>query len=233
MGRPNALDAPMNPRRSSLSLPLSLLALLLAGPALADEERGKEMFGPCAACHGDYGQGGKKGEYPRIAGQQAKYIETQLKAFQQRIRVNIPMVPYTEEREMSGADMKEVAAYIAGIELPTAIPEFKDTDDALTRLTAMEKVMIVPREPGDVEAGKALFQKNCAACHGKTAKGRGMFPRLVGQYTNYLKRQIAFYLKGERPHDEEGKTGILNTLSEGDIQNVLAYVTALQEEVNK
>lgn len=211
----------------------SLLTLLCAGPLLADEERGKEIFGPCAACHGDYGQGGKKGEYPRIAGQQAKYIESQLKAFQQRIRVNIPMVPYTEERELPAADMKEVAAYLAGIELPTAIPEFKDTDDALTRLTAMEKVMIVPREPGDVDAGKGIFQKNCAACHGKTAKGRGMFPRLVGQYTNYLKRQIAFYLKGERPHDEEGKTGILNTLSETDIQNVLAYVTALQDEVNK
>ena len=211
----------------------SLLTLLCAGPLLADEERGKEIFGPCAACHGDYGQGGKKGEYPRIAGQQAKYIESQLKAFQQRIRVNIPMVPYTEERELPAADMKEVATYLAGIELPTAIPEFKDTDDALTRLTAMEKVMIVPREPGDVDAGKAIFQKNCAACHGKTAKGRGMFPRLVGQYTNYLKRQIAFYLKGERPHDEEGKTGILNTLSETDIQNVLAYVTALQDEVIK
>lgn len=211
----------------------ALFTCLVAGSALADEERGKELFGPCAACHGDYGQGGKKGEYPRIAGQQAKYIESQLKAFQQRVRVNIPMVPYTEERELPASEMKEVAAYLAGIELPTAIPEFKDTDDALTRLQAMEKVMIVPREPGDVDAGKATFQKNCAACHGKAAKGRGMFPRLVGQYTNYLKRQIAFYLKGERPHDEEGKTGILNTLSETDIQNVLAYVTALQDEVNK
>ena len=233
MGRPNALDAPMTSPCSARFVLLPLLALLLAGPVLADEERGKELYGPCAACHGDYGQGGKKGEYPRIAGQQAKYIESQLKAFQKRIRVNIPMVPYTEERELPAGEMKEVAAYLNGIELPTAIPEFKDTDDALTRLTAMEKVMIVPREPGDVDAGKAIFQKNCAACHGKTAKGRGMFPRLVGQYTNYLKRQIAFYLKGERPHDEEGPTGILNTLGEGDIQNVLAYVTALQEEVNK
>lgn len=210
-----------------------LLCLSLLPSAVQADERGKEIYGPCAACHGDYGQGGKKGEYPRVAGQLAKYIEAQLKAFQQRVRVNIPMVPYTEERELSHEDMKVVSEYLAGIELPTAIPDFKDTDDALTRLQAMEKVMIVPREPGDVEAGQALFQKQCAACHGKTAKGRGMFPRLVGQYTPYLKRQVDLYLKGDRPHDEEGTQGVLNTLKAEDIQNILAYVTALQEEVNK
>jgi len=218
--------------RTSLLLAAGLGALLspLAGHA---DERGKEIYGPCAACHGEFGQGGKKGEYPRIAGQQAKYMESQLKAFQKRIRVNIPMVPYTEERELSHEDMKIVSEYIAGIELPTAIPTFKDTDDALTRLQAMEKVMIVPREPGDVEAGKAIYQKQCAACHGKTAKGRGMFPRLVGQYSQYLKRQVDLYLKGDRPHDEETTQGVLNTLKPEEIQNILAYVTALQEEVNK
>ena len=33
---------------------------------------------------------------------------------------------------------------------------------------------------------------------------RGMFPMLVGQYTNYLQKQIAAYLEANRPHDEEG-----------------------------
>ena len=33
------------------------------------------------------------GRVPRIAGQQKKYIEQQLMAFQKRIRPNIPMVP--------------------------------------------------------------------------------------------------------------------------------------------
>jgi len=31
-----------------------------------------------------------------------------------------------------------------------------------------------------------------------------MFPMLVGQYTNYLQKQIAAYLEANRPHDEEG-----------------------------
>lgn len=208
-----------------------LLGLSAALPARAlDLEKAKDIYGPCAACHGEFGAGGKKGEYPRIAGQQPKYIEQQLKSFQKRIRINIPMVPYTEERELPDADMKEVAAYLTQIELPTRQPVFKDSDDALTRLLAMEKVMVVPRAEGDIENGKTIYQKNCAVCHGKTGKGRGMFPLLVGQYTSYLKKQVDAYLKGDRPHDEDSaKSGVLYTLQAADIQDSLAYLTSIQE----
>lgn len=208
-----------------------LLGVAVAVPAHAQSfEKAKEIYGPCAACHGEFGSGGKKGEYPRIAGQLQKYIEQQLKSFQKRVRINIPMVPYTEERELSDADMKEVAAYLTQIELPTKQPVFKDDDDALTRLTAMQKVMIVPRAEGDIENGERVFQKNCAVCHGKAGKGRGMFPRLVGQYTSYLKRQVELYLKGDRPHDEDtAKEGILYTVPAKDVNDVLAYLTSIQE----
>ena len=208
----------------------SMFVLLLSLPATAaDLEKGKEINGTCAACHGDHGQGGKKGEYPRIAGQQVKYIESQLKNFRARTRVNIPMFPYTQEREMSDEDVKDVSAYLAGIELPNAMPTYTGKEDALTRLLMAEKVMIIPRAEGDLDNGGRIYQKQCAACHGKTARGRGMFPMLVGQYTNYLKRQVDLYLKGDRPHDEEGTVGVLNALKAQDIQDILAYVTSLQE----
>lgn len=210
--------------------PLFLSAALLAFPALAaDLEKGKEINGTCAACHGEFGQGGKKGEYPRIAGQRAGYIADQLKSFRARTRVNIPMFPYTQERELPDEDIRDVAEYLASIELPTKMPIFKGDEDALTRLNMVEKVMIVPRAEGDVENGKAVFQKNCVTCHAKTGMGRGKFPMLVGQYTNYLKRQMDLYLKGDRPHDDEGTTGILNTLKEKDLQDILAYLTTLQD----
>jgi len=211
------------------------LCLLLAGcaslPAAAlDLERARDIYGPCAACHGEFGAGGKKGEYPRLAGQLTKYLEQQLKAFQSQQRVNLPMYPYTKERELPDEDMKLVSAYLAGIELPTRQPVFKDSDGALTRLLAMEKVMIIPRAEGNVENGKAVYDKQCAACHGKTGKGRGMFPMLVGQYTSYLKKQMDAYLKADRPHDEEGaREGVLYTLQATDLQDVLAYLTTIQE----
>ncbi len=207
-----------------------LVALPLGAVELdGGKAAGKDINGTCAACHGEFGAGGKNGEYPRIAGQQVKYIESQLRSFRARTRVNIPMFPYTQERELSDEDIKEVSAYLAQIELPTKMPTFTGNEDALTRLLAVEKVMIVPRAEGDVEAGGAIYQKKCASCHGKAGKGRGMFPMLVGQYTNYLKRQVDLYLKGDRPHDDDGTTGVLNTLQEKDVNDILAYLTTLQE----
>lgn len=210
---------------------LSVLCLAAAlNPALAqDVEKGKEINGTCAACHGEHGQGGKKGEYPRLAGQRAAYLADQLRSFRARTRINIPMYPYTQERELSDEDIRDVAAYLAGVELPTKMPIFTGNEDALTRLQMVDKVMIIPRAEGDVDNGNAIYQKNCASCHGKTGVGRGKFPMLVGQYTNYLKRQMDLYLKGDRPHDEDGIVGVLNGLKERDMQDILAYLTSIQE----
>jgi cytochrome c len=122
-----------------------LLALWAVAPPLGaqDLERGKEINATCAGCHGEFGQGGKKGEYPRLA-----HLEDQLRALRNRARVNIPMFPYTQERELADADI--------------------------------EKVMILPRAPGDTDRGGRIYQKECAVCHAKDGMGRGTFPRLVG-----------------------------------------------------
>ena len=210
---------------------LSLLVLLFGLCQVASAqnlERGKEINATCAGCHGEFGQGGKRGEYPRIAGQRQAHIADQLRAFRSRIRLNLPMFPYTQERELSDADILDVSAYLAGVELPTQWPEFKADDDALTRLTAMEKVMIIPRAPGDVEAGRVTYQKQCVTCHARDGMGRGKFPRLVGQYTSYLMKQMEAFVKGDRPHDEEERGGLLNQLKEKDLQDILAYLTLIQ-----
>lgn len=233
----------------------ALLALLLTSlnvPAAelgGTQDSGKDIYGPCAACHGDLGQGGKRGEYPRIAGQRPGYIEYTLRKFRSRERLNIPMFPYTQERELPDADIKAVAAYLAGIQLSTKVPDFKPTDDALTRLEAMQNVMIIPKLDGDRDNGRKLYKEECAYCHGATGLGKTRFPMLVGQYTNYLQKQIDAYIKGERPHDrgdddeeeeelkpkakpkgQDGNFGILNRLTEKDIKDILTHITWLQEE---
>lgn len=210
---------------------LLLLTLCVAGAGYAQNlDKGKEINNTCAGCHGEFGQGGSRGEYPRIAGQRAAYLVDQLKSFRARKRVNIPMYPYTQERELPDEDIKDVAAYLESIELPTKWPVFKETDDALTRLTLTERVMIIPRAPGNLGNGEAIYQKQCVTCHARNGMGRGKFPMLVGQYTSYLKRQMEKYVKGERPHDEEGVGGLLNALKEQDLQDILAYLTSIQEQ---
>ena len=207
-----------------------LLVLLgLSQAALPQNlERGKEINGTCAGCHGEFGQGGKRGEYPRIAGQRQAHIIDQLLAFRKRTRLNLPMFPYTQERELSDADIQDVSAYLAAVELPTQWPEFKDSDDALTRLTAVEKVMIIPRAPGNLDNGRAIYQKECVTCHARDGMGRGKFPRLVGQYTSYLRKQMDAFVKGERSHDDDEALGILSQLKEQDLQDLLAYLTSIQ-----
>jgi cytochrome c553 len=152
-----------------------------------------------------------------------------LKKFQSQARINLPMYPYTKERDLPDDEMKLVSDWLAQIELQTKMPTFKGDEDALTRLLAVEKVMIVPRVEGDIDNGGKIYQKQCVSCHGKQGKGRGMFPMISGQYINYLQKQIAAYLRAERAHDEDSaKEGVLYSLKPQDIQDVMAYLTTLQ-----
>lgn len=223
-----------NWRRNGAKFFVVLYALMLCFPGFSahasEAERAPDLMGVCATCHGEFGQGGARGEYPRIAGQPEKYIASQLQSFRARKRINIPMFPYTEERELSDEDIHVITSYLSAIKLPTTPPTFKGDEDALTRLQMMEKVMIIPRAEGDIANGGKIYQKECASCHAKDGRGRGSFPMLVGQYSNYLKKQTVSYIKGERPHDEEDSPGILAQLKDTDIRDILAYLTSIQPQ---
>mgnify|MGYP003525568402 FL=1 len=75
--------------RSLLAQTLFLLLIGLGMSGLsaappAEDSKGKDINGVCAACHGEFGQGGKRGEYPRVAGQRAAYRKDQLKSIRAR-----------------------------------------------------------------------------------------------------------------------------------------------------
>jgi len=206
----------------ALVVPLSGLA--------ADLANGRDINGVCAACHGEFGQGGKQGEYPRLAGQSVKYLAQQLRAFRARQRINIPMFPYTQDRELPDQDIEDVTAYLAAIELPSKPPEFAPSDDALARLRKMERVLNIPRAEGDVTKGAGLYEKNCGACHGKDGGGKGSYPILRGQYTSYLDRQAKLFIRGDRSHDEdEAGQGVLNEIGADELRDILAYLSTLDD----
>ena len=141
------------------------------------------------------------------------------------------MFPYTEPRELSKSDMKDVAAYLAQLELLTRAPVFKPTDDALDRLKAMEKVIVVPRVVGDVEKGSALYARKCGSCHGRTGRGKkDGSAGLVGQYPKYLQRQLSAFVKNERGHENDEVGGVLDELSAKDLTDILAWLTSVQDQ---
>lgn len=66
----------------------------------------------CASCHGKDGLG--TASLPRLAGQYAVYIETQLKQFNQRERTNDNEVMHSIVSRMTPLEMAAVAEYLSG-----------------------------------------------------------------------------------------------------------------------
>ncbi|HET6545310.1 MAG TPA: cytochrome c [Rhodanobacteraceae bacterium] len=79
---------------------------------------------------------------------------------------------------------------------------------------------------GDVDAGKAKAVA-CQACHG-TDGNAGIdpqYPRLAGQYADYVARALREYKNGERRNPI--MAGFAAPLSEQDIDNLAAYFSSL------
>ena len=70
----------------------------------------------CMACHGPTGQGNPAASFPKLAGQHAKYTETQLQAFRTGQRANDPgQMMRNIAAKMNDQEMKAVASYIQGL----------------------------------------------------------------------------------------------------------------------
>jgi len=95
-------------------LTVSLLAIALTKlPAqAADAAAGKARASACAACHGPKGTS-MNPDWPNLAGQQARYLVQQLKAFKEGSRKNALMTPQTSI--LSEADMENLAAYYSSL----------------------------------------------------------------------------------------------------------------------
>jgi len=78
---------------------------------------------------------------------------------------------------------------------------------------------------GDVEAGRQKSQV-CQACHGPDGNGTGdgQYPRLAGQYADYLLKSLQDYKSGAR--DNAIMAGFVATLSNQDMKDLAAFYAA-------
>lgn len=186
----------------------------------AQPAMGQAQYAVCAACHGPQGEGNEMLNAPRLAGQDAWYLERQLQHFKHGLRganaedaFGMQMAPMAATLADDAA-IRNMAAYIAALPEPAGIAQ---------------------KVQGDHERGAKLFG-TCTSCHG--AQGQGIWalnaPRLQGQNDWYLKRQLQNYksgVRGSHPSDLYGKqmnllTGMLR--SEQDINDVVAYINQLK-----
>lgn len=223
-------------RQLSWLIMAGLVGLSLeAGAREPDLVIGEEINELCAGCHGEFGEGGKQGVYPRLAGQPYRFLVDQLVLFRERKRPNMAMLEYVDERQMPDEDIQDVSAFLAAIELPTRLEPVDESApdfDALARLNEAKRVMQIPRAQGDAAAGEKLYKRECASCHGRDGTGdpSTTVPMLAGQYTDYLWRQVEKYTQGVRIHDPEApEDRLLAEFSREELRDIFAYVSVLDD----
>ena len=196
---------------------LALAATQVQADSLVDGsiEDGKAKSLTCSACHGPEGNSVSP-MWPNIAGQNAPYLLTQLKAFKDGSRTD-PLMS-AQAMMLSDEDMANLAVYFEG--LAGAVQAVADPD-------------LVPR-------GEALYRGGnsdkgipaCIGCHGPTGRGNpaALYPALQGQHAAYTAKTLQDYASGERK--SVGKVQIMaaiaGKLSSEDIDALASYVQGLR-----
>ena len=91
--------------------PVTQPELVAKGRVLYHQGNTQSDVPACASCHGPTALG--TATLPRLAGQYAAYIETQLQQFSKRERTNDNAVMHTIVSKMTGPEMAAVAHYLA------------------------------------------------------------------------------------------------------------------------
>ncbi len=75
---------------------------------------------------------------------------------------------------------------------------------------------------GDAAAGAQKAQQVCASCHGADGNSPNpIYPRLAGQYPDYLVKALNDYKSGARKNPI--MSGFVATLSQRDMENLAAH----------
>jgi cytochrome c553 len=117
---------------------------------------------------------------------------------------------------LSAEDMKNLSAYYAGQKLKPAVAKDKDLVAEGQRLW----------RGGNAATGIAA----CAGCHGPDGMGvPAQYPRLAGQYAEYIEAQLKLFKSGQRANDPNRMMrGVVERMTEREMKAVAEYAAALR-----
>ena len=168
-------------------LSLAAAVLLAAGTSAAQAQSDAKALatGVCSSCHGPEGHSISP-VFPNLAGQQSAYIVLQLDAFRGHLRgdPNAQAYMWGMASQLSDATMQGLADYYAAQKPAAGSP------GASALMAEGRKIYEQGIPSKKVQA--------CAACHGATAEGAQVFPRLAGQHVEYLIAQLEGFKTGTR-----------------------------------
>ncbi|MBY4678683.1 c-type cytochrome [Marinobacterium arenosum] len=180
--------------------------------AAGDANQGKAKSAMCAACHGADGNSAIA-NFPKLAGQNEKYLLKQMKEIKDGGRQVVEMTGLLNG--FNDQDLADLAAYFA------------------------KQTTVLGQVPKDkVEAGQKLYRTGvadkgvaaCTACHSPTGIGNDSagFPALSGQHAAYVAKQLKDFRAGSRSNDPGSMMrDIAGKMSDAEIEAVSAYVQGL------
>jgi cytochrome c553 len=143
----------------------------------AQEATLKQTLYTCGVCHGGNGQSVSP-TFPNLAAQSAPYVSLQLHAFKDQSRADPDAQAY----------MWGMAARLDDVQIDALAQHFANLPAAAG----------VPGGAALIAVGKSIYTLGiparqvppCATCHGPKGEGIGPFPRLAGQHSPYLLKQL-------------------------------------------
>lgn len=140
----------------------------------------------CMPCHGADGLGRGEGAFPKLAGQRIDYLRNALSAYASGERHSGIMQPIAAALKQE--EVEEVSTYYAGL---TATP---------TRSNAEPDSAAIMRGQSIAERGiPSQRVPSCIECHGpKGEQQKNAYPKLAGQYADYLVLQLELFKKNQR-----------------------------------
>ena len=201
------------------ALAFSALVFTIGSAQAQDAAKAQQIAGQvCAACHAADGNSVAPAN-PKIAGQIPEYLSKQLADFKAQggkkpVRESAIMTPMVAN--LSAADMKNLAAFYAGQQIKPAAA----TDKGLAALG--QKLW----RGGNPATGVPA----CAGCHGPSGAGiPAQYPRLSGQFAEYVAAQLKLFRDGARANDPNGMMrGVAARMTEREIRAVAEYAAGLR-----
>lgn len=208
------------PRLRSTLVSISFAALTtLALPALAGgvPAAGQAQAAACGACHGQDGATGLDPTYPNLAGQNERYLTSQLTMIRDGGR-NIALMA-GQLNGKSDQDLADLAAYYAS--MPAKVSQTQADEAVLAQAEQIYR--------GGIGAKGVAA---CSACHAPTGDGNSAagYPNIGGQPTGYTIAQLTAYREGQRQTDEAYggmMRGVAQGLTDKEIAALADYIRGL------
>lgn len=176
--------------------------------AKGDPARGQAAFEPCQGCHRKDASGRTSGAYPRLSGQHGTVLIKQITDIRAGRRLNPKMEPFVEDHQLNAFEIADIAAYIQ------SLPISNDNG----------------KGPGTgVAAGKQIYDKACANCHGGKGEGEApkFYPMLAAQHFRYLLREMQFIRDGDRHNSNPEMVKVIKPYSNSDLESLADYLAQL------